>query len=147
MAPKGTGLLEITLQTVFVNPLRVITIPGKMTVQSGSPVTIPATYSPNAINWIWSPAAGLSCTNCPTPDAGPKFDTRYQVYVTDDNGCTNIGAVLVIVICKNSNLFIPNTFSPNGDGSNDIFYPRGKGLERVKKEASKCASLFMEYNS
>jgi gliding motility-associated-like protein len=131
-ATNSTGCRDTTTQTVYVNPLPVINLPAQMTIQSGFPVTIPATYSTNAISWLWSPAAGLSCTTCPTPDAGPKFDTRYQVYVQDDNGCTNIGAVLVIVICKNSNLFIPNTFSPNGDGSNDVFYPRGKGLERVK---------------
>lgn len=132
IATNSTGCKDTTLQTVYVNPLPVITMPGQMTVQAGFPVTIPATYSPNVISWLWSPGMGLSCANCPTPDAGPKFDTRYQVYVTDDNGCTNIGAILVVVICKNANLFIPNTFTPNGDGSNDIFYPRGKGLERVK---------------
>jgi gliding motility-associated-like protein len=132
IATNSTGCKDTTIQTVYVNPLPVITIPGQMTIQAGFPVTIPATYSPNVISWIWSPSNGLSCTNCPTPDAGPKFDTRYQVYVKDVNGCANIGSVLVVVICKNANLFIPNTFSPNKDGSNDVFYPRGRGLERVK---------------
>jgi gliding motility-associated-like protein len=50
----------------------------------------------------------------------------------DSNGCKNTSDVQVIVICKNANVFVPNTFSPNGDGSNDIFYIRGKGLDRVK---------------
>jgi gliding motility-associated-like protein len=131
-ATNSTGCKDTTTQRVFVNPLPTVTMPGQMTVQAGFPVTIPATYSPNTASWIWSPSAGLSCSNCPTPDAGPKFNTVYQVYFTDDNGCVNMGSIEVIVICKNANLFMPNTFSPNGDGSNEIFYPRGKGLERVK---------------
>ncbi len=131
IATNSTGCKDTTRQNVYVNPLPVVNMPGQMTVQNGFPVTIPATYSPNTINWIWSPSSGLSCANCPAPDAGPKFDTRYQVFFTDANSCSNIGTILVKVICKNANLFIPNTFSPNGDGSNDVFYPRGRGLERV----------------
>lgn len=131
IATNSTGCKDTTIQNVLVNPLPVAVMPGQMTVQNGFPVTIPATYSPNTISWIWSPSTGLSCANCPTPDAGPKFDTRYQVYYTDSNGCRNISSILVNVICKNSNLFIPNTFSPNGDGSNDVFYPRGNGLDRI----------------
>jgi len=132
IATNSTGCRDTTQQTVYINPLPVVNMPGQLTVQNGFPVTLPATYSPNTISWIWSPATGLSCANCPTPDIGPKFSTFYQVYFTDDNGCSNIGQLQVTVICNNSNLFIPNTFSPNGDGSNDIFYPRGKGLERIK---------------
>jgi gliding motility-associated-like protein len=132
IATNSTGCKDTTTQTVYVNPLPIVTMPGQLTVQAGFPVTIPATYSPNTANWIWSPAAGLSCSNCPTPDADPKFNTLYQVYFTDDNGCSNTASIQVTVICKNANLFIPNTFSPNGDGNNEIFYPRGKGLERVK---------------
>lgn len=132
IAENSTGCRDTTTQNLLVNPLPVVTMPAQMTVQNGFPVTIPATYTPNTINWIWSPATGLSCADCPTPVAGPKVSTTYQVYFTDDNGCSNTGTIQVFVICKNANLFIPNTFSPNGDGSNDIFYPRGKGLERVK---------------
>ena len=38
----------------------------------------------------------------------------------------------MFVTCQGAEIFVPNTFSPNGDGSNDIFYVRGKGLDRVK---------------
>jgi gliding motility-associated-like protein len=132
VASNSTGCKDTTIQAIHVNPLPVATMPGQMTVQNGFPVTIPATYSPNTNKWIWSPSGGLSCANCPTPDANPKFNSFYQVYFTDSNGCSNTKGIQVTVICKNANLFVPNTFSPNNDGSNEIFYPRGKGLERVK---------------
>ncbi|MBK5272637.1 MAG: gliding motility-associated C-terminal domain-containing protein, partial [Bacteroidia bacterium] len=93
---------------------------------------IPATYSTNTTQWLWKPSNGLSCSDCPSPDVTGKIKTLYQVSFQDANGCRNSGFVEVFVTCENVNLFIPNTFSPNGDGSNDVFYPRGTGLDRVK---------------
>jgi gliding motility-associated-like protein len=93
---------------------------------------IPAIYTPNVWSWTWAPGATLDCTTCPQPTSTAKFNTKYAVAFTDSNGCKNTGVVEVIVVCKDANVFVPNTFSPNGDGSNDMFYVRGTGLVRVK---------------
>ena len=132
IAVNSSGCADSSVQSIRVNPLPTVAMPGQLTIQNGTSVTLPATYSPNTVSWIWSPSAGLSCANCPTPDMSPSFNTRYQVFFTDANGCSNVGTVNVTVVCKSGNLFIPNTFSPNGDGSNDVFYPRGSGLQRVQ---------------
>ncbi|HEX2608037.1 MAG TPA: PKD domain-containing protein, partial [Flavisolibacter sp.] len=129
---NSSGCSDTATRNLLVNPLPAITIPTPVTMQAGFPVTLPATYSSNVVSYAWTPGATLSCTDCPQPTASPKFNTKYQVAVVDSNGCRNVGEVQVIVICKNANVFVPNTFSPNGDGSNDVFYVRGRGLERVK---------------
>lgn len=132
IATNSTGCKDTTRQNILIHPLPVVTMPSVMTIQGGFPQTIPATYSPNTVSWQWTPSTGLSCTTCPNPEANPKMDSWYQVFFTDANGCRNRGDIAVRVTCVNTNVFIPNTFSPNGDGSNDVFFPRGRGLERVK---------------
>jgi gliding motility-associated-like protein len=84
------------------------------------------------VSYNWTPSSTLSCADCPQPTATPKFNTLYDIAVVDSNGCRNNARVQVIVICKDANVFVPNTFSPNGDGTNDVFYIRGRGLDRVK---------------
>ena len=132
IATNSSGCKDTATKNILVNPLPVITVPSPVTKQAGFPLVIPATYTSNVISYNWIPATNLSCADCPQPTTTTKFNTKYTVAFVDSNGCRNTGHVQVIVVCPNANVFVPNTFSPNGDGSNDVFYVRGRGLERVK---------------
>lgn len=79
-------------------------------------------------NYNWIPGNGLSCIDCPSPTASPQSTTTYQVLVTGENGCMAIDSVTVF-IDPDLLVYVPNIFSPNGDGNNDIFYVRGKGIK------------------
>jgi gliding motility-associated-like protein len=115
-----------------VNPLPEIKLPGSLTKVVGMPLTLPATYSNNIATYLWTPSTALNCSDCPQPIATPKFNTTYNVLVIDSNACINSAEIKIFVTCQGADLFVPNTFSPNGDGSNDVLYVRGKGLDRVK---------------
>ena len=73
--------------------------------------------------YSWSNSNTLDRPSSSDPLATPTDTlTRYQVTVTDTLGCTWTGDILLHcteVICGRPNVFIPNTFSPNGDGIND----------------------------
>lgn len=133
-AINSSGCIDSASQSLLVNPLPTVELPSSLTMQNGFPITIPAVYSSNVVGYSWLPDNNtLSCVDCPQPSTvNTKFTTKYSVSFVDSNGCKNTGDVQVIVICKNANVFVPNTFSPNNDGSNDIFYIRGKGIDRVK---------------
>lgn len=45
----------------------------------------------------WSPAAGLSCTDCPNPTATPAVTTTYKVVVSNSTGCSDSAAIRVVV--------------------------------------------------
>jgi gliding motility-associated-like protein len=83
-------------------------------------------------SWSWTPTANLSCANCALPIATIKKNTSYIVKVTTAYGCSATDTISIKVFCEDSQTFIPNAFTPDGDGINDILMVRGKGVVMVK---------------
>lgn len=116
---------------VVVFPKPIVNAGGDQTIVAGANAMLNATGS-NIATFTWSPAITLSCITCSNPTATPKSTTAYRVLATSNYGCKNADTVTIYVLCDQSQLFVPNTFSPNGDGQNDVFFPRGEGLKYIK---------------
>jgi gliding motility-associated-like protein len=68
----------------------------------------------------WFPSQGLSNTSIPNPIANPDVTTTYTVSSKSVNGC-NVSEEVKVYVSPQGKLFIPNAFTPNGDGLNDCF--------------------------
>ena len=88
-------------------------------------------YGSNVINYKWSPAALLSCTNCAIPTVRNEYTQTYTVKVTSDSGCVNTDSVKIIIECRYAYLLLPTAFSPDNNGLNDYYYPLTRGVSRI----------------
>ncbi|MEO1514274.1 MAG: gliding motility-associated C-terminal domain-containing protein [Bacteroidota bacterium] len=82
----------------------------------------------------WSTPDSTSCQDCSSIEVAPLFSSVYQVTVTDAvSGCTATDEIR-ITVQKERKVFIPNVFTPNNDGRNDVFtvFP-GIGVAAVRK--------------
>ncbi len=81
---------------------------------------------------VWTPLTYLSSTNDPLKVYTRPFDDIiYTLTVFDLNKCSGSDQILV-EIERNRNVYIPNVFTPNDDGKNDLFFPyTGPGVTRV----------------
>jgi len=76
--------------------------------------------------FIWTPNDSLSCVDCIQPTASPTESVNYVLTVSDTNGCVNSDTMSITL---DGVLYVPNTFTPNGDNVNDLFEIKGKEIK------------------
>lgn len=104
-------------------PLPVIELPLNINAHWGDEVVLNATT--NGVEYWWSPTENLSCSQCLNPTVTISEASTYQLTVKGENGCLNHSYVTILF---DGSLYVPNVFTPNGDGVNDVFYAYGEDI-------------------
>ncbi len=107
------------------------------TVDAGIDIYVPE-YNPAYLNasggviFSWEPPDSIDCPTCPNPVANILNTTTYQVTSWDAYGCIDSDEVIVhIVPVFDPVIYVPNTFTPNGDNINDYFFAYGTDLASI----------------
>jgi large repetitive protein len=119
--------------TVSVGNYPIVNVGIDRLVATGELINLAPTVTngPIAI-WNWTPPTDLSCATCPSPIATAKKEICYTVTATNFFGCSGSDTMCIRVFCESSQVFIPNAFTPDADGINDILVVKAQGVKAVK---------------
>lgn len=111
------GCTSVDAVDVFVLSQGSVEISNDTTISLGFSVQL---FASGGVFYSWTPTESLDNPNIPNPTATPSQTTTYTVEIRDRNDCRVTRQVTVTVI-EDFNILIPNLFSPNGDGINDVW--------------------------
>jgi gliding motility-associated-like protein len=89
------------------------------TITIGDSVNLIGTVTEDSVTFAWINDSSLSCNDCATPLATPPSTTSYDLTITNQQGCSQLINITVIVEDVELVFEVANIFSPNGDNIND----------------------------
>jgi gliding motility-associated-like protein len=134
VCPYATS--SVTINVIPEVPVTATAVPTLILQNSQSNISAQF-QGPGTVNYTWAPPDDLDCPTCQNTIAHPMVTTTYTVtvdYTVAGVTCTTIDTVTIKVIDKCDPaqlLYIPNTFTPNDDGVNDIFKIRSFVIDEL----------------
>jgi gliding motility-associated-like protein len=118
----GECYLATDNMTISFLPPPTVNAGGVRYVQKNHTITLTPTVSDQDVQYLWVPSTGLNDPKLKEPTLTGNMDALYTLYVTNKLGCVGQSQVIIKV---SPDITIPNTFTPNGDGTNDFWEIRG----------------------
>ncbi len=124
---------KIELKDTLMQYYKLTTTADSAVIWEGSTTIVRTTYYPQA-NYHWSPESVMKTPDNYFSEVTPLKTTVFRVTMTDGFGCEWYDSVKVEVkeiICGEPYIFVPNAFTPNGDGKNDLLTVKGRFIKNL----------------